>query len=86
MPPAPVNSEENLSRFVTSKQYYRPSNNTIKWNAFMPNRNRETSVFRTYELSDDEIWALGERHITKDVWNIGNQGLFSCCLLEYLLK
>ena len=72
MTPTPITSEENLSRFVTSKQYFRPSNNTIKWNAFMPNKNGETSVFRTYELLDNEIWLLGEWHLTKQVLGRGD--------------
>lgn len=63
MPLTPVSPTEILSRFVTSKQHYRPSNNTIKWNAFMPDKKGETSVFRTSGISDNEIWSLGDRHI-----------------------
>lgn len=72
MPPTPISPTEILARFVTSKQHYRPSNNTIRWNAFMPNRSRETSVFRTSGISDNEIWSLGDRHIQKQILGRGD--------------
>lgn len=72
MPPTPISPTEILSRFVTSKQHYRPSNNTIKWNAFMPNKGRQTSVFRTSGISDGDIWSLGDRHIQKQILGRGD--------------
>ena len=54
-----VSAEEPITRFITGKDYYRPSNGTVKHNAFMPNRKGETSVYRTKDLADDEIFEIG---------------------------
>ncbi len=53
---------EILSRFVLNKRYIR-SNNTVRWNAFLPDKNGETSVFRTSGISNNEIWDIGEREV-----------------------
>jgi len=54
-----VSAEEPIARFITGKDYYRPSNGTVKHNAFMPNGRGETSVYRTRDLIDDEIFGIG---------------------------
>ncbi len=60
----PVDLSEILSRFILQRNWYRPSDNTVKYAAFMPNpKNGETSVFRTSNLSDKEIWLIGEREV-----------------------
>lgn len=60
-----IRSSEPLSRFITQKSYYRPSNKTVRHNAFMPNRNGETSVYRTIDLNDPEIFEIGQRFVAE---------------------
>lgn len=60
LPPESISPLEILSRFATSKHHYRRLDNKISWNAFMPNRERETSVYRTNGMSAHEIWTLGD--------------------------
>lgn len=61
----PVKLSEILSRFVLQRNWYRPSDNRVKYAAFMPNpKNGETSVFRTSEISDVETWQIGEHEVT----------------------
>ena len=59
-----IDSEELLTRYVFEKTYYR-SDGTVKHNAFMPNRNGETSVYRISNLNIDEVWNIGEHFVAR---------------------
>lgn len=54
---------ESVSRFLTSKRQFAKSKNKVKYSAFMPNRNGETSVYRTTGISSTEIWLIGEKFV-----------------------
>jgi hypothetical protein len=60
-----VSPSELVARFITQKSYYRPSNRTVRHNAFMPNRDGEISVYRIIDLDDVEIFEIG-RHFVAD--------------------
>jgi len=63
----PVAILETLSRFILRRDWYRPSDNTVKYAAFLPNpKNGETSVFRISGISDNKVWDLGDREVAKD--------------------
>lgn len=61
-----VSPSEPICRFVTGKDYYRPSDESMKHNAFMPNKAGETSVYRTISLTDEKIYDLGERFVAPE--------------------
>lgn len=54
-----ISRAEPISRFIIDKSYYRSSDGTARHNAFMPSREGETSVYRTENLNDDEIFEIG---------------------------
>jgi hypothetical protein len=54
-----IPDEEILSRFVLSKSWIR-FDNSIKPNAFMPPPDLNLSVTASSQLSDDEIWLIGQ--------------------------
>lgn len=56
---------ECVARFIMQKKYFRPSDRTVRWNAFIPNRNGETSVYRTIELSEKKIYEIGQRYVAE---------------------
>ena len=58
----PVDPSETLSRFVLQERYIR-ANNTVRPAAFEPNRNGKTSVFRTSDIADKEIWDIGDHEV-----------------------
>jgi len=58
-----VDGDEIITRYINEKSKYAPFANRIKYNAMMPNLNRETSVYRTTDLTDKEIWEIGERYV-----------------------
>lgn len=65
--PVAVAISETLSRFILQREWYRPSDNSVKFAAFLPNpKNGETSVFRITGISDKEIWHIGDREVAKD--------------------
>jgi hypothetical protein len=55
----PVEPAEPISRFIFSSSHISRENNRVKHNAFMPYMG-ETSVFRTAQLPETTIWAIGQ--------------------------
>ncbi len=59
-----VLSSEILSRFIMQTNWYRLSDNCVRYAAFMPNpRNGETSVYRISGISDREVWEIADREV-----------------------
>jgi hypothetical protein len=58
-----VSAAEVVARFITQKSYFRSLDKTVRHNAFIPNRNRETSVYRTAGLAHEEIDEIGQRYV-----------------------
>jgi len=56
----PVEDDELLARFVPFSGWIRPSNQTVKPDAFMPPENLELSVIRHVGLSIQELWQIGQ--------------------------
>ena len=55
----PVTGDEILSRFILFSKWIRPSDKTIKPEAFIPHPWLELSVTRQKNLTEYEIWHLG---------------------------
>jgi hypothetical protein len=55
-----------LNRFLTHKNHF--STTHVKQGAFLPPQNLKLSVFCTKGLSGEQIWALGERHVTAHIY------------------
>ena len=60
----PVDLLEILSRFILQTNWFSTSENRVKYAAFLPNKDGETSVFRTSGISNNEIWDIGEREVS----------------------
>ena len=58
-----VAASEPICRFLFGTDYYRPLDKSVKHNAFMPNKEGETSVYRTISLNDEKIYDLGKRFV-----------------------
>jgi hypothetical protein len=59
-----VDPEEPITRYVFSSSHFSAQNCRVKHNAFMPSSG-ETSVFRTIDLAEPDIWAIGQT-VSKD--------------------
>jgi hypothetical protein len=60
----PVTPCEVLSRFIMQTNWYRLSDNRVRYAAFMPNpKNGETSVYRISGISGREVWEIGDREV-----------------------
>jgi hypothetical protein len=60
----PITPSEVLSRFIMQTNWYRLSDNCVRYAAFMPNpKNGETSVYRISGISDREVWEIGDREV-----------------------
>lgn len=62
--PHPVSEGESLGRYIPSRSYYRPSDNSVKHSAFQPASDNELSVYRIDGLQEDEIFAIGRDYVT----------------------
>ena len=58
---------ELTCRFITQRKWYRTKDKTVKHNAFMPNKNREVSLYRTTGLGEAQIYEIGQRYVA-DMW------------------
>jgi len=54
---------EPLARFVVEDNKFRPSDNSVKHNAFLPANDLATSVFRTDGLSGEQLSELGREQV-----------------------
>jgi hypothetical protein len=52
--------EEVLSRFVLSRSHFRPSDNTVKPDAFIPSPHVELSLTRHLDATFEEVWTVGK--------------------------
>lgn len=63
---SPVIPSENIARFVMSSNYYSVSKRIVKPGAFLPkDSERQISVYRIYNLTEYEIWKIGEEKVAK---------------------
>jgi hypothetical protein len=56
------NSDSLFTRFILEKKHYR-ADLTVRYAAFMPNRNGETSVFKINNISEAIIWRIGNSEV-----------------------
>lgn len=57
--------EEDISRYILNKSCFSSQNRRVKYSAFLPASNGETSVFRITGLLDYEIWEIGHREVAQ---------------------
>ena len=57
--PVFVADSEHLARMVIFSKWVAESTGRIKYPAFLPAPDHETSVFRKTKLTDERLWALG---------------------------
>lgn len=55
-----VTSDEQLARFIRCSNWFRKSDQTVKQNAFIPHPYPDLSVTRHKNLSEQELWQIGQ--------------------------
>lgn len=60
---AEVSAFERLARFLRQSSYVAKSNGRIKYNAFLPAPDHDTSVFRVDGLNANDIETLAKEHV-----------------------
>jgi hypothetical protein len=55
----PVAADEPVSRYVTQSKQFRPSDGTVKPDAFIPHPHLALSVTRHLQATEEEVWAVG---------------------------
>lgn len=57
----PVAGEELLARFITQAKQFRPGDQTVKPDLFIPYRLTELSVTRHRDATAEELWQVGRK-------------------------
>jgi hypothetical protein len=71
LPTLEVDHAERITRFLVQEKWFNPRTRHISPQAFSPKKPTppatvfKTSVYRTQECADHEIWQIGENCVTK---------------------
>lgn len=60
-----VRPEESLTRYIIHKNHFSILHKRVKYAAFLPAPNGETSVFRVSGLADNAIWEIGDKEVAE---------------------
>ena len=60
-----IKPEECLTRYIFHKGHFSITQKRPKYVVFMPSPHGETSVFCISNLSDNEIWNIGDREVAQ---------------------
>ena len=60
-----VAASEQIARYILSKRHFNTAKRAVKYAAYLPAHNGETSVYRTSGLTEEEIWAIGQEKVSK---------------------
>lgn len=79
---------ELTARFIFQKTYFRASDHSVRHNAYIPNRNGETSIYRIDNLSDQEITEIGIKYVGEVIGKplLGRSELLVSEVLDQSLK
>ncbi len=55
-----IGEEELTTRYIVSRQHVNKQTRTVKAEAFVPHPYTDLSVTRLIEITDAEVWSLGE--------------------------
>ena len=60
-----IKPEEYLTRYIFHKNHFSATQKRPKYVVFLPSPRGETSVFCISDLSDNEIWNIGDREVAQ---------------------
>lgn len=60
-----VAPSEIIARFLLYRNCYAPETKRVKYPAFLPASDMNTSVFRVSTLSENEIWKIGKDDVAE---------------------
>lgn len=83
-----IKPEENLARYILRKDHFSTQQKKVKYVVFMPAPNGETSVFRISNLSEGEIWEIGNCKVAqkRELPLLGRADILASCILDRNLK
>lgn len=59
-----VSPGEKLTRFIRYGSHFSDVTNRVRPDAFLPHKNEvDISVFRISELTEDEVWKIGQKYV-----------------------
>lgn len=54
---------DEVTRYIFDTKAYTESTGRVAWTGLMPNPEGETSVFWVTDLTNDEIWRIGQLYV-----------------------
>lgn len=63
--PQRVDPDERTTRFILSRDHFRAAKGSVNVAAFIPPQGKGLSVYRTYGCTDEKVWWLGCRYVSR---------------------
>ena len=83
----PIRPKEQLARFIFYKGWIRSSDSTIRPDAFIPHPYPDLSVTRHNDLSEQQLWAIGQNiAISRQKPLLGRADVFACAVTSQSLE
>jgi hypothetical protein len=85
----PVEKDEILARYILQSSHIRPSNQTVKPDAFIPHPHPDLSVTRHLNAAKAALWAVGEQVAAsrgKPLYGRGDFGVATCIAQQLVVK
>lgn len=61
-----IDDAERITRYLLNRKgRFSPNANRVKYAAFLPAPNGETSVYRTSNVTEHDIWDIGAQYVAK---------------------
>ena len=67
--PSDVSPDERITRYILNRRHIKHEKGEIKAEAFLPTKpkpefpERQTSVYRTINCEETEIWSIGDQYV-----------------------
>ncbi len=58
-----VDHTENICRYLFQTGHFVASTGRVKYGGFLPAPNGQTSVFRTSDLTSEQVWDIGQQFV-----------------------
>lgn len=56
-----IEAQERITRYIFNKGNYKAGRGIVKFNEFMPPKNKKISIYLTSTIDDSQIWHIGKK-------------------------
>ena len=60
-----IAQNDKIGRYLFQRSHFVPTKRRVKYGAFLPSSNGQTSIFRISGLTEDQIWDIGQNVVAR---------------------